>query len=720
MKYIKNILSKLTSSPLGVRGSLLLLLLFFSSFASAQYQLSLPTLTANQGATVVVPVSMTNTSTVTALQFELNYPTTLEYVGIALTARKVDHTVSASVVAVGRVRVIIYSGSQSAFTGTSGAVVEISLKVGTEPIANAISLSNVVLSNELGASLTATTTAGSITVNGPKAEISTTAIDFGRVLNSGTGNATVTIYNRGNQSFNVQSATSTDAHFTVSTTFPLVVPANSNKTVAVAFKNSSGDLDFVGDLTIVTTDPVTERASFKVSMKGSSYSLNTLQIGAVGGKTGAEIRVPITVNNQVALSAMQLDITLPDSAKYVDGSLTKGTAVPATFQMTASQTGNRLKILFYANDNSTVPVSNAEFCGFKIKMNNYNASYPITASQVILANTVGKNVLSSSTNGSILLTAPRLSMSSSIAYGRLNVGSTVYEKTFTVSNSGNEPLIITAFTFPNATFRIKSVTLPLTLAANQSATLTMQLTDIEPGVKAGNMTVSSNDLKSDFGVTMSAEIFANFELAALNITGAAGNSTQFDFSIKNDLNVTAIQFDMALPAEITLNTLSLLATNRISDWSIQYNKLASGLFRILAYSPAKTAIVGTDGIVFSLPFQLPGNIALGSYNLILSNAIVANTSGQNVITKTTNAVITVSKSTENVELETAKIIIPTADGIIIIADKQSTITLYDISGRLVYQKDSISGNEFVPLSKHFVGVVKVESLGERVVRKIVR
>jgi hypothetical protein len=697
-----------------------LLAVFIAGNAMAQYQLTLPTLTADKEDTVVVPVTLTNSSPVTAMQFELNYPTTFEYAGVELTTRKADHTVSASVVAAGRVRVIIYSNSQTAFTGTSGAVVKISLKAGTDPIANAITLSNVVLSNELGASLTATTTAGSITVNGPKAEISSTAIDFGRIVNSATGNATVTIYNRGNQSFNVQSATSTDAHFTVGTTLPLTVPANSSKTLSVSFHNSTGDLDFVGDLNIVTTDSVVERSSFKVNMKGSSYSLNTLQIGTVSGKTGTEIRIPVTVSNQVALSAMQLDLVLPDSAMYVDSSLIRGTNVPATFQMTASQSGNKLKILFYSNDSSTVPKSNAEFCAFKIKMNNYNALYPVTASQVILANTVGKNVMSTSSNGSITLTAPRLSVVSSIAFGALNVGDSVYEKTFTVSNSGNEPLIITAFTFPTATFKLKKVTLPLTLAANQSLTLTMQLTDVEPGVKSGSMSVISNEKLTEFNVTLSASIIANFELAALNITAKAGNSTQVDFSLKNDLNVTAIQFDMALPDEIPLTTLSLLPTNRIADWNIDYNKLASGLFRILAYSPSKTAITGTDGIVFSLPFQLPGLMAQGSYNLILSNVIVANTKGENVVTKTTNGVITVTSASGLESPKTNVLIRYTANGINIQTDIKSLIQLFDINGRLVFNAESVSGNEFIPLENHFIGIIRVVSSGDVFTYKILK
>lgn len=696
-----------------------LLAIFFAGNATAQLQLSLPALTADKSATIAVPVMLTNSSSVTALQFEMNFPADMECIGASLGSRKEDHSLSASVISTGKVRVIVYSTTQKAFTGTSGTVVEINLKVGTLPGANTISLSNVVMSNEAGATLTATTVNGSITVNGPRAELETTQIDYGRVANGLTGSASVTIYNRGNQTFNITSATSTDAHFTVGTSLPASVPANSSKTLIVNFNNASGDFDVTGELTIVNSDPEAERSTFKIPLKAVAYSLNTIAVGSVSGKTGTEIRVPVSISNQANLSGVQLEITLPDSAQFVANSLTKGDMIPVAFQYSANQSGNRLRILLYASDNSTIAASAGELCAFKLKMNNYPATYNNTLSSVILSNTAGRNVLSSSTNGTLQLTAPQLSVESTVAYGTLNVGQTLYEKSFSVSNSGNEPLVISAFNFSNTQFRIKSVSLPLTLAAHQSTQLTMQLVDVEPGQKATTMTVVSNERTSEINVAVSAQIFANFELAALNITERAGNSTQFDFSIKNDLTVTAFQFDLALPSEISIATLNLVPTNRLTGWTLEYSKLANGQFRILGYSPSKVAVAGTDGIIFSVPFQLPQNMIAGQYALVLSNIIIANAKGENVVTKATNGVINVTDMTTGFTAAKSNIILKQLPAELHIqATNNCIIQLYDMQGRLVYQQESTSNLTVIPLKRNFVGVVKIISVEEIVMRKI--
>ncbi|MDD2995635.1 MAG: choice-of-anchor D domain-containing protein [Paludibacter sp.] len=696
-----------------------LLAIFFAGNATAQLQLSLPALTADKSATIAVPVMLTNSSSVTALQFEMNFPADMECIGASLGSRKEDHSLSASVISTGKVRVIVYSTTQKAFTGTSGTVVEINLKVGTLPGANTISLSNVVMSNEAGATLTATTVNGSITVNGPRAELETTQIDYGRVANGLTGSASVTIYNRGNQTFNITSATSTDAHFTVGTSLPASVPANSSKTLIVNFNNASGDFDVTGELTIVNSDPEAERSTFKIPLKAVAYSLNTIAVGSVSGKTGTEIRVPVSISNQANLSGVQLEITLPDSAQFVANSLTKGDMIPVAFQYSANQSGNRLRILLYASDNSTIAASAGELCAFKLKMNNYPATYNNTLSSVILSNTAGRNVLSSSTNGTLQLTAPQLSVESTVAYGTLNVGQTLYEKSFSVSNSGNEPLVISAFNFSNTQFRIKSVSLPLTLAAHQSTQLTMQLVDVEPGQKATTMTVVSNERTSEINVAVSAQIFANFELAALNITERAGNSTQFDFSIKNDLTVTAFQFDLALPSEISIATLNLVPTNRLTGWTLEYSKLANGQFRILGYSPSKVAVAGTDGIIFSVPFQLPQNMIAGQYALVLSNIIIANAKGENVVTKATNGVINVTDMTTGFTAAKSNIILKQLPAELHIqATNNCIIQLYDMQGRLVYQQESTSNLTIIPLKRNFVGVVKIISVEEIVMRKI--
>ncbi len=52
------------------------------------------------------------------------------------------------------------------------------------------------------------------------------------------------------------------------------------------------------------------------------------------------------------------------------------------------------------------------------------------------------------------------------------------------------------------------------------------------------------------------------------------------------------------------------------------------------------------------------------------------------------------------------------------ATNNCIIQLYDMQGRLVYQQESTSNLTVIPLKRNFVGVVKIISVEEIVMRKI--
>ena len=709
--------------PISLLGAGRLLMLafvcLFASQLSAANTLEVGTVSVNKASTATLPISLTNTESVSALQFELNFPDGFVYESISLTSRKVDHTVSATVVQTGKLRVVIYSSTQKALTGTSGAVVNVNLKSDSDPVTRSVTLSNIVLSNAAGVSVAAANpTAGSITVNGQKAEISTLVLNYGRVGNGTAGTAGVTIYNRGNQALTIQSATTTNTHFTLSNSFPITVAGNSSTYLPVSFSNNAGDFDYKALLNITTSDPEPTRASFAVSLTATAYSRNTLQVGSVSGKTGTELLIPLRVKNETALTGAQFEISLPDSAHFIENSLTKGTVIPAGYQITAQQTGNLLRIVCYTNGSAVIPLSDAEFCSFKVKMNNYPGTYSLTASQAILANTTGLNVLTSNTAGAIQLTAPRLSVSSSINFGLLNVGPTVFEKTFTVNNAGNEPLIISAFNFDNAAFSLKNASLPITLNTGQSQTLTMQLTNVTTGAKTGTMSVLSNEKVPEIKVGLSANVFANFELAAVSLTALSGANTQFDFSIKNDLAVALIQFDLESPFIISNPTVTKSA--RISNWSASCYSLSNGKYRVFAYSVNSSSITGTDGVALSMPVNIPAGLTQGQYNLTLTNVIVSNAAGQNVVTKSTNAVLSVNGVyTELTDLKSDIVIKQLENELQIKSNKKCSIQIFDMLGKEVYQKNSTSDITIIPIDRHFMGVIRIKSGAETIIKKFV-
>lgn len=79
---------------------------------------------------MVLPIDMHNSETITALQFYLSLPVGVTLSDCLLTERKGDHTVTYSLLANGNYQVLVFSINNQNFLGSEGALLELSLEVG--------------------------------------------------------------------------------------------------------------------------------------------------------------------------------------------------------------------------------------------------------------------------------------------------------------------------------------------------------------------------------------------------------------------------------------------------------------------------------------------------------------------------------------------------------------------------------------------------------------
>ena len=101
-----------------------------------------------RGRQIVLPVSMINTEDITALQFEVSLPNGVTISKCQLTNRKGnDHTASCKKLANGNYQVTAFSGSKAVFSGTEGAVLNLTLVVDENVTAGdyPVSLKNIEL-----------------------------------------------------------------------------------------------------------------------------------------------------------------------------------------------------------------------------------------------------------------------------------------------------------------------------------------------------------------------------------------------------------------------------------------------------------------------------------------------------------------------------------------------------------------------------------------------
>src|SRR4029077_5171483 len=79
----------------------------------------------------------------------------------------------------------------------------------------------------------------------------------------------------------------------------------------------------------------------------------------------------------------------------------------------------------------------------------------------------------------------------SLAFGSVDVGQSV-AKTATLTNSGSTSVTVSQDAANSAAFTISGLSLPATLAAGQSATITVTYAPKASGTVNGNVTISGN------------------------------------------------------------------------------------------------------------------------------------------------------------------------------------------------------------------------------------
>ena len=154
----------------------------------------------SKGGSVVLPISMNNTESVTAFQFEVSLPNGITLSKCELTERKGDHTVSFSKLANGNYQVTALSLSSESFSGTEGALVNLTLNVddGMETGEYAVSIKNIELTTTgaVGinpADVTATLTVSDVLIADTNGDGKVSITDAVAVVNYILGNASAAV-----------------------------------------------------------------------------------------------------------------------------------------------------------------------------------------------------------------------------------------------------------------------------------------------------------------------------------------------------------------------------------------------------------------------------------------------------------------------------------------------------------------------------------------------
>ena len=128
-------------------------------------------------------------------------------------------------------------------------------------------------------------------------------------------------------------------------------------------------------------------------------------------------------------------------------------------------------------------------------------------------------------------------------------------------------------------------------------------------------------------------------LAISDASGLVGCTFNLPVSMKNEDEITAMQFELCLPEGVSVASATL--TDRKDGHSIDYSQLANGNYQFTVFSSSSKAINGSEGDVANISLSISGSMAAGNYTIQMKNIELITTAGDAIHQSDLSATLTV-------------------------------------------------------------------------------
>jgi hypothetical protein len=589
----------------------------------------------------IVQIEADNSDPFVAFQADIPIPAGFTYKenSAQLNVTRISgHSLSASLLAGNVLRLIGFSVSNTAFSGTSGVLVSFALKSGTVPSSYPLALNQAMIGDSQSNNILTSTVNGSVTVLAPNIKLSGTELNYGRVPLGTSPQLSFQITNDGNSDLIVSSINFNDTQFSTTDATGFTIGANSSRSISVKFTpTAKATID--KQIQINSNDP--DQPIATVSLKAVAFAVNELHTGTITGASSSNGTLDFTINNMEAFTGFQFDLNLPTPMTYSAGIAQLFRSQDHTVSVNQLNV-NTLRVLVFSAGNQNFTGISGKVLSLNFALNGIAGWYSVNVSNVIIASTVGENIVSASFGGSLQITAPDIDAPTSLSFGDVSILSES-TKNLRINNYGQEPLIITQLMFPNDYFS-SSQTFPLTINKNSYFDLPLKFKKVTKSSETATLKIVSNDPdENPFNVQLSGNAFVPNYLLIKAQTITIGETKNVPVEIENEEPFVAFQFDLKYPAGLTPDLNAIALTVRKQDHAFAAISLSANSIRILVYSIGQKEFTGKTGAVMNIPFKCDINAAVGSFPIEFSNALISNISSENILYSATNGTIAVSQ-----------------------------------------------------------------------------
>ena len=576
------------------------------------------TISSPQGAPgeeVSVSISLSNSDAVSSLQVSIPMDENLTLVEGSgqLGSRCSGHSLTVGMND-GALQVFIYSMSMAAISGNSGEVATFKVKLGNQPKTVSLSPTKTVLTNTSGTPVTASTENGSVTISCAKAEYDMMEVDFGEVPIRSSYTKTVNVTNVGNADLVISSLDFSDVNvFSTTTALPLTVsPGGSsdlNITYAPVNRGSIERTLKVGCNSISKLNTI--------KLKAQPFAVNELHVQPASGISDEEVTVAMMMNNMDAISGYQVEFVMPEQLEFVEGSFVLSDR-KQDHASAVSWNEGVLRIIVFSQGDKPLTGNDGEIGSFKVKLVGRN-SIELKPSKAVLSATIDnkvENVISAVYGGQVTISSPRISTSDNLDFGAVSVTETA-EKTFTISNYGNAPMMVSRIVFDNENLSIKEE-LPLTVNAGSSETIAVVYGSVEQTSFEGRMQIYSNDpdlRMKEVRVTGSRFAPNYFNISTPDVT------TEGNLSIKINVNtydaISGVQFDLVYPEQYYEPfDDNFILEDRAKGMTVTSRQTSNNTLKYFCYFLSGGSIAAGEGEVLTIQMKPKGeSVPVGTYKV---------------------------------------------------------------------------------------------------------
>lgn len=589
---------------------------------------------------VTIQLEAENDSSFVAFQVDIPIPEGFKYVdgSAVLNASRISgHVLSANLLTGNILRLIGYSVNNTPFLGNSGALVSFKLKSGAVPATYSLALSQPMLGNCLSKNILTNAVNGSVTVLAPNIQVSTTSIDFGRVPLQTAPVQTFQLTNQGNRDLIVNGLTFNDTQFTITGGSTFTITPNSSRSVSVKFTPTAKGV-LAKQLQISSNDP--DQATSTIALNAVAFAVNEIHTGSITGASSSSATLDFTLNNMEAFTGFQFDLALPTPMTYKAGSamLFRSQDQAVSVSQINAQT---LRVLVYSAGNKNFTGNSGKVLSLDFSLMGNAGSYYLGMSNIVLANTVGENILSASYNGNLNITSPDIDASTQLGFGDVSILSDKTQS-LAIRNYGQEPLSINQLLFSNEYFTSPQA-LPLTIQPYATFNLPVRFAKSTKGAASGTLKLLSNDPdENPFTVQLSGNAFAPNYIRIDTQMVTQGETLNLAIDIDNEEPFVAFQFDLSYPTGLTPNLQGIALTNRKQDHVVSAIALSGNVIRVIVYSPGQKDFTAKTGAVLTIPFACDATMPKGAYGLVVNNALLSNAASQNILYSTFNGTMNVA------------------------------------------------------------------------------